>query len=950
MPLPEDTVLENRYRIDRLLAHGGMGAIYRGFDTKLKMPVAIKENFFQTPQAIRQFEQEALILARLHHPNLPRVSDHFSFEGQQYLVMDFIEGEDLWQMVKRQGRPLDEAQAVNYISQVCDAVSYLHRQNPSIIHRDIKPQNIKITPDGQAMLVDFGIAKLAEGGERTGTGARGVTPGFSPPEQYSGLGTTPASDIYSLGATLYALLTGQKPPDSVSLMVGGAKFESPEMLNPRLSHKVSEVIIWAMRLQPAARPGSVAIWQKSLSAISAELVEADKETLLPGTVLAPVVEPPPPGPGLTPLFWLVDANGQGYALSQEPMVIGRHSDADIIINDQSVSRHHALIRQEGARCLISDNSSANGTFLNSRRLDVEWYSLKPGDALQFGTVHFNLTTQPPARLTVRPSLQSNQGETQLMRDEPLPPQATYPVLPTSAPEPPPLPPVMAISPPLAAAPAAKKSFPVWTITIAVIILLALMGGGGAIFFWRNNQANLAATTTAMAQAGLTATTAAQAQAEAGAAHTATAEAGVTAQAEAEIAKTETAREVAQTATAAAKATGQAQAEADTATATAKRVTPTPQETNKPPTSTRSPRPTATTLVAAPPAETTPAAPRPASGGATPMPLKSSVSAPQLGPQQVIDVDFNPKNPDELFALVKGDGLYKSVSGGDGPWARVELDGSAITGLTIDPNNPARLFAPTWNAVLRSDDGGNSWKAFGNGLSTANRTVDTIALDPAKPNLIYAGIGATLVVSTDGGENWTSDGFGNGLQGGRLTSIAIDPFNHDTIYVAGEFGSIYQSFDSARTFKQLAYNVGNGVYSLVAHPGQKGVYLAGINSYEAGIIKTENGADFFSVSNGLVFGGADSAYCGLAIAPSNPTIVYAGSGNENDYYSKGVFKSTDGGQSWDAINNGLSLSSGTGQPSYTKVIAVHPQDANIVLAATGGGLFKSVDGGGSWSIR
>ncbi len=275
MALPEDTILENRYRIDRLLGQGGMGAIYRGLDTKLRTQVAIKENFFHTPQSIRQFEQEALLLARLHHPNLPRVIDHFNFEGQQYLVMDYIDGQDLWEMVKRQEEPLPEAQALEYLIQICGAVSYLHAQQPPIIHRDIKPQNIKITPQGEAMLVDFGIAKVAEGGERTSTGAKGVTPGFSPPEQYSGQGTDARSDIYALGATLYAILTAQKPPDSVSLMVGGAKFQSPESLNPRLSRAVSQAIIHAMQPQPVQRPVSVAAWQAELAAVKGVRTQAD---------------------------------------------------------------------------------------------------------------------------------------------------------------------------------------------------------------------------------------------------------------------------------------------------------------------------------------------------------------------------------------------------------------------------------------------------------------------------------------------------------------------------------------------------------------------------------------------------------------------------------------------------------------------------------------------------
>ncbi|MCB0167810.1 MAG: serine/threonine-protein kinase [Anaerolineae bacterium] len=318
MPLPDGIVLEDRYRIDKLMAEGGMGAIYQGFDSKLVIPVAIKENFFQTPQAVRQFEQEALILARLQHPNLPRVTDHFSFEGKQYLVMDFIEGQDLWEMFEGQGLPLEERQALAYIIQVCDAVSYLHRQKPPIIHRDIKPQNIKVTPDGRAVLVDFGIAKVVETDSRTRTGAQAITPGFSPPEQYSGMGTTPRSDIYSLGATLYAVITGKQPPDSISLMAGGAKFEPPNVLNTQVSRQVSELIEYAMQVKPEHRPPSVDAWQKDLQAVLAgqptSLEREEDQTILIGSTTQPhqasATTSPPPTPttkvekSSVPVLWI----------------------------------------------------------------------------------------------------------------------------------------------------------------------------------------------------------------------------------------------------------------------------------------------------------------------------------------------------------------------------------------------------------------------------------------------------------------------------------------------------------------------------------------------------------------------------------------------------------------------------------------------------------------------
>ena len=176
--------LENRYRIVSLLGQGGMGAVFRAWDTNLSLPVAVKVNFETSPEAQRQFEREAAILARLSHPNLPRVTDYFFIPGQgQFLLMDFVEGEDLQAMLDRLGA-LPEQQVLTWVTHVCDALSYLHSQPSPIIHRDIKPANIRIRPDGRAMLVDFGIAKVYDPSMATTIGAKAVTPGYSPPEQY----------------------------------------------------------------------------------------------------------------------------------------------------------------------------------------------------------------------------------------------------------------------------------------------------------------------------------------------------------------------------------------------------------------------------------------------------------------------------------------------------------------------------------------------------------------------------------------------------------------------------------------------------------------------------------------------------------------------------------------------------------------------------------------------
>ncbi len=336
-------------------------------------------------------------------------------------------------------------------------------------------------------------------------------------------------------------------------------------------------------------------------------------------------------------------------------------------------------------------------------------------------------------------------------------------------------------------------------------------------------------------------------------------------------------------------------------------------------------------------------------GPTVIPLESDEVVAQLGSREVIDVDLNPRNPREVYALIKGDGIYRSSTGGDGPWARLKLDGRGLVALAIDPTNPTRLYGPTWNAVLKSTDGGNTWDAKTNGL-VANRSVDVLVVHPTWPDILYGGVGENLVVSTDGGESWRSQEYGVGLGVARLFDIVVDPFAPDTIYVAGLAGSIYKSQDGGRTFVAMPYNTGEGAYGLAAHPTQPDFYLAGVNSAQAGIIRTQNGWDFESVSIGLIYGGADSAYSAITYAPGNPSIVYAGSGYESNPDAKGIFKSTDGGATWSRINVGLAINPDTGFPYYVKNIVIHPTNPDIVFAATGSGLYQSVDGGANWALK
>ena len=253
-------MLHQRYQVVRLLKKGGMGTVYLAHDTRLgNTPVAIKENLDHSPEAQARFRTEAVLLSRLRHPNLPRVTDHFVLAGRgQYLVMDFIAGESLQDKLDAHAGPLPEGEVLFWIEQVCNALAYLHAQNPPIIHRDVKPANIIVTPEGQAMLVDLGISKVWRAGSLTTDAIRGRgTPGYAPLEQYVG-GTDPRTDIYALGATLYTLLTGQEPPESIALSGGVAALAPPRQRNPVLSVHVEQAILKAMALRREDRFPSVA--------------------------------------------------------------------------------------------------------------------------------------------------------------------------------------------------------------------------------------------------------------------------------------------------------------------------------------------------------------------------------------------------------------------------------------------------------------------------------------------------------------------------------------------------------------------------------------------------------------------------------------------------------------------------------------------------------------------
>lgn len=228
--------LSGRYRIERVLGKGGMGAVYLGVMESLGgKKVAIKEMEFTgeghrtKDQALEQFRTEASFLAHLDHPNLVQVTDFFAEGDKHYLVMAYVQGQTLQQRIEELQRPLDWAEMKPRVEALLDVLGYLHAQNPPIIFRDLKPSNVMIEASGQLKLIDFGIARTAQPGQETCTFLKGTgTSGFSPIEQYGmGESTDQRSDIYAFGATVYYLLTGKVPPDAVKRVSSGKALKPP---------------------------------------------------------------------------------------------------------------------------------------------------------------------------------------------------------------------------------------------------------------------------------------------------------------------------------------------------------------------------------------------------------------------------------------------------------------------------------------------------------------------------------------------------------------------------------------------------------------------------------------------------------------------------------------------------------------------------------------------------
>jgi len=280
MPIPLKTgeTLRGRYRIRKIIGQGGMGCIYLCDDMRLEgRQCALKEVEHDktlpesiTKEARNQFQKEATVLARLDHPNLPKVSDFFSINQRDYLVMDYIPGKDLRSLMvdaRDENHFLQEKDILNWANQLSDALAYLHSLDPVVLHRDIKPSNLKITPNGIIKLVDFGLVKLLAPGEITITILQGQgTALYTPLEQYGGdAGHTDArSDIFSFASTLYHLLTNKAPVDARQRFLDPAALSPIRQINQSVSIRTEKAILWGMNLHPDDRPQHVEDFREAL--------------------------------------------------------------------------------------------------------------------------------------------------------------------------------------------------------------------------------------------------------------------------------------------------------------------------------------------------------------------------------------------------------------------------------------------------------------------------------------------------------------------------------------------------------------------------------------------------------------------------------------------------------------------------------------------------------------
>jgi formylglycine-generating enzyme required for sulfatase activity len=310
--LEANTILQNRYQIIRPIGQGGMGTVYLAKDLRLGNTIALKESIFNDPKMLKAFEQEARLLAGLRHSALPKVFDHFTEGESTFLVMEYISGNDLGEILEKRknrlepigkAKPFEVDEVLIWAEQLLDALDYLHTRQSPIIHRDIKPQNLKLAERNQIILLDFGLAKGSALQMTRATESKsifGYTPTYAPIEQIQGSGTDPRSDLYSLAATLYHLMTGVEPPDALmraNAFLGGEPdpLQFAKHVNPAIPTAIAEIINQAMSQHKNLRPESARVLLKRFrDAKNVTQVPNAATKIEPPTQIMPQQEPSKP--------------------------------------------------------------------------------------------------------------------------------------------------------------------------------------------------------------------------------------------------------------------------------------------------------------------------------------------------------------------------------------------------------------------------------------------------------------------------------------------------------------------------------------------------------------------------------------------------------------------------------------------------------------------------------
>jgi serine/threonine protein kinase len=387
LPLFADNIVQDRYRIVRKLGRGGMGAVYEAVDQRLGITVALKETLSKHPSMRKQFEHEARLLASLQHPALPRVTDHFVEGNRAFLVMQFIAGVDLAIIIAQQPGPFPRDQVIAWADQLLDALIYLHSHDRQVIHRDIKPHNLKLAANGQIALLDFGLAK-AKPSETSVTASRGFfgyTRQYAPLEQIEDRRTDPRSDIYALGATLYHLLTGIKPPDALERASAVINSEPDPLqpankIHPAVGQQVAGILGKAMALRPEERYANATEFREALRRVGRINIgpvnvqvseQARSDSQAEETVVRRLENTPPRlaimelrrrfGPGAIAVSLLVFLSVLGFAIfsnSGGPSPTAAKSNAAVASGEESNQPTQASRKSEPAAV---NNGAANNT-------------------------------------------------------------------------------------------------------------------------------------------------------------------------------------------------------------------------------------------------------------------------------------------------------------------------------------------------------------------------------------------------------------------------------------------------------------------------------------------------------------------------------------------------------------------------------------------------------------